>query len=139
MAKTTISVSNTGRPAPRWFRKFKKIWINTETAAIAILLAQGHGDGSLIILIIKLGTSWILENLETLLANGQDYVDTPQSSAYEEWDYVAYPSKSEFPSPGAQGVVYLDQSTDTDWVWSAEKNLYVRLDGDRPTKPPRIP
>lgn len=68
-----FSSGNSGRPAPRWFRKFKKIWTNTETAAVVLLLAFGYGSESFLILCIKTGTSWLLENLETLLANGEEY------------------------------------------------------------------
>ena len=64
-----LSVNNSGKQAPRWFRKFKKIFINTENTAIAILMLMGHEAESFLILVIKLITSWILENLETILAN----------------------------------------------------------------------
>lgn len=74
MAEISISPGNSNKPAPKWFRKFKKIWVNTETAAIVMLLAMGYTSESLLILGIKTGTSWLLENLETILANGDDYV-----------------------------------------------------------------
>jgi hypothetical protein len=35
---TTISTTNSGKQAPRWFRKFKKIWVNTENAALVLLV-----------------------------------------------------------------------------------------------------
>jgi hypothetical protein len=77
MAKM-LNVENSGRPAPRWFRKFKKIWTNTETAAIVILLACGFKSESFLILCVKTSTNWLLENLETLLANGEDYAPAKQ-------------------------------------------------------------
>jgi hypothetical protein len=73
MGNTSMDIKNSGKPAPRWFRKFKKIWINTETAAIIILMAMGYAGEGLLILGLKTGTSWLLENLETILANGDDY------------------------------------------------------------------
>jgi hypothetical protein len=71
----TISPSNIHKPAPKWFRRFKRIWINTENAAIVLLLAIGYAESSLLILGIKTGTSWLLENLSILLANGEEYVN----------------------------------------------------------------
>lgn len=69
-----LSVNNSGKQAPRWFRKFKKIFINTENTAIAILMLMGHEAESFLILVIKLITSWILENLETILANDAESI-----------------------------------------------------------------
>lgn len=77
-----ISMGNSGRPSPRWFRKFKKVWTNTETAAIVLLLSVGYANESFLILCIKTATNWLLENLETILANGEEYTsgkDEPDS------------------------------------------------------------
>lgn len=71
--KTSISISNGIKPPPRWFRKFKKIFENTENAAIILLMATGHTQDSFLILCIKTGTSVLLSNMETLLANGEEY------------------------------------------------------------------
>lgn len=68
MAKTTLNIENSGKAAPRWFRKFKKVWTNTETAAIVILLAMGYASESFLMLCIRTASSWLLENLETILA-----------------------------------------------------------------------
>ena len=73
MADVTVSVQNASKPAPRWFRKFKKIYENTENAVIVLLLATGHAQESFLILCIKTGSSVLLSNMETLLANGEDY------------------------------------------------------------------
>jgi hypothetical protein len=67
--QTTFSTDNSGKQAPRWFRKFKKIFTNLETAAIVLLLANGYEADSLLMLYIKTGTSVLLENLETVLAD----------------------------------------------------------------------
>lgn len=66
--------NNAKKPAPKWFRKFKKIWSNTENTVIAILLIMGYTAEAPLLLIIKLSSSYILNNLDTLLANGDDYV-----------------------------------------------------------------
>jgi hypothetical protein len=65
---TTLSVDNSGKQAPRWFRIFKKIYINTENTAIAYLLLKGYTEASILILAVKMGSSWLLENLETVMA-----------------------------------------------------------------------
>jgi hypothetical protein len=64
----TISLQNSGKIAPLWFRKIKKIWANTETLIIALLLIYGHGEGSLWMLLVKMGSHVLLENIETVLA-----------------------------------------------------------------------
>lgn len=79
MATTTLSTDNSGKPAPRWFRKFRKIFTNTENAVIIILLAKGFAADSFLMLCIKTGTSALLENLSTLLANGEEYVKTEEA------------------------------------------------------------
>ena len=76
---TKIGKSQIGKPAPLWFRKFKKILTNTETAVIVILLAMGYANESLLMLLIKTGSSWLIENLETILGDGQYYVPSDQT------------------------------------------------------------
>jgi hypothetical protein len=63
-----MNVSNSGRQAPKWYRKFKKIFTNTENTAIVVLMMMGYGADSMTILLLKVGTSYVLENLDTLLA-----------------------------------------------------------------------
>jgi hypothetical protein len=69
---STLSIDNSGKQAPKWFRKFKKVFTNTETAAIIILLAMGYASESFLMLCIKTGSAWLLENLETVLADQAD-------------------------------------------------------------------
>jgi hypothetical protein len=71
-------MSNSRKPAPRWFRKFKKIFTNTENAVLTLLVIKFPAD-SPIFLIIKIGSSWLLETMETVLANGEEYT-TPVES-----------------------------------------------------------
>lgn len=68
-----LSSANWNRPAPRWYRKFKKIFSNCENFILAILMIKGHAADAPLLLIIKLSTSFILNNLDTLLANGEEY------------------------------------------------------------------
>jgi hypothetical protein len=64
---------NSNKPAPRWYRKFKKVFSNTENFVIGILLVMGYGAESTLLLIIKLSTSFLLNNLDTIIANGEEY------------------------------------------------------------------
>ena len=59
MANTTISANNSNRPAPKWFRKFKKIFSNTENLVLAVLMIKGRASDSPLLLIIKLSTSFV--------------------------------------------------------------------------------
>lgn len=61
------------KPAPRWYRITKKIWSNTENLVLAILLIYGHGEGSFQLIIFKISSSFLKENLDTLLSNGEEY------------------------------------------------------------------
>lgn len=67
----------------------------------------------------------------------------PKASVYggseeDDRDYVQYPTKASFPVPGAANTVYLDQSTNTDYVWDASTSGYI-VTRDRPRQPPRFP
>ena len=79
MANVSFNPANASKPAPKWFRKFKKIYTNTENAAVVILLSMGHTESSFLLVCIKTGSSLLLENMETLLANGDDYVSNQQN------------------------------------------------------------
>lgn len=63
---------------------------------------------------------------------------TFDSAATDDRDYIQYPTKANFPNPGATNTVYLDLSTDTVWYWDVKTGTY-KVEGDRPTKPPRLP
>jgi hypothetical protein len=78
---TKFGTNQIGRPAPLWFRKFKKVFVNTENAVLGLLLIK-HSDTWPGITIIKIASSCILENLETVLGNGQRYV--PSDTTIEE-------------------------------------------------------
>lgn len=59
---------------------------------------------------------------------------------YNDWDYIVYPSKAEFPIPGAPLTVYLDFAANIDWIWDSSISSYQQIDpSQRPNKPPRVP
>jgi len=57
------------KPAPKWYRITKKVWSNTENLVIGILLITGHTDSSISLLIFKLVSSFIKDNLDTILVS----------------------------------------------------------------------
>mgnify|MGYP003456840898 CR=1 FL=1 len=76
MGKTTIKISNAGKPAPRWFRKFKKVTGILTVVANAMIASWPSADEMLkmkIQLWCTIGIGGILEALEVLLANGEEY------------------------------------------------------------------
>lgn len=68
-----IGKSSINKPAPRWFRITKKLINNITNFTIGILLITGHGEGSLVMLIIKLSQSFVMETLDTFMSNGEVY------------------------------------------------------------------
>jgi hypothetical protein len=76
MANTTIDLNNSNKPAPRWFRKLKKALTLLSDTAIVMLLAQGYTENSLTMLWLRVGLSGILQTLEIVLANGEEYSKT---------------------------------------------------------------
>lgn len=76
-----LSTSNSGRPAPRWFRITKKIWSNTENLVIGVLLVTGHTDNSLSLLIFKLASSFVKDTLESVMSNGEEYAPAGATQA----------------------------------------------------------
>lgn len=82
MAELTLSRRNANKPAPKWFRKLKKA-IYILTAAANVMVAQWPtGDEALktrLQLWCTIGIAALLEALETLLANGEDYAPSKQS------------------------------------------------------------
>jgi hypothetical protein len=68
-----IGIKSVHRPAPRWFRIFKKVLNNIINFGIAILLILGYANESTLMLIIKLSQSFIMEQLDTFMSNGEVY------------------------------------------------------------------
>jgi len=72
-------------PAPKWYRITKKVWSNTENLVIGILLITGHTDSSIALLVFKLISSFIKDNLDTILVSDtEEYAqkaDVPMNSS----------------------------------------------------------
>lgn len=81
MPNTTVSVNNVNKPAPKWFRRLKKALGILTVAANVMISSWGFQD---VVLTTKLqlwctvGIGAILEALEALLANGDDYVSNAE-------------------------------------------------------------
>jgi len=73
---TTLSTENSNKPAPKWFRKLKKALTLLSDTAIVMLLAMGFAENSLLMLCLRVGLSGVLQSLEVLLANGEEYTKT---------------------------------------------------------------
>lgn len=76
MAEITASLDNANKPAPKWFRKLKRALTMLSDTAIVMLLAMGYTENSLIMLWLRVGLSGILNTLEVVLANGEEYTKT---------------------------------------------------------------
>lgn len=74
MAEISLSVKNVNKPAPKWFRKLKSASGYLVDGAIVMMLALGHQDNSFIMLLLRVGYSRVMSALESILANGDDYV-----------------------------------------------------------------
>jgi len=61
------------KPAPRWFRLTKKISALTMNTVMLCLLAMGYSGESMVMLLIKIGESYLMNLLDTILSNGEVY------------------------------------------------------------------
>jgi SOS-response transcriptional repressor LexA len=76
MGQTTISTKNRTRPAPKWFRKTKKAIYILTVAANSMVASWGLTDQLLVTRIqlwCTVGIVAIMEALEAILANGEEY------------------------------------------------------------------
>lgn len=79
MANTTVKLSNHAKPAPKWFRKSKKAVLILTVAANSMIASWGLTDQLLttrLQLWCTIGIVALLEALEIVLANGEDYAKT---------------------------------------------------------------
>ena len=79
MPETTVKISNITKPAPKWFRKLKKAIGILTLAANVMIQSWGLPDPLLVAKIqlwCTIGIGAILEALEALLANGEEYTKT---------------------------------------------------------------
>jgi hypothetical protein len=83
MSNTSVGLKNLSRPAPRWFRKFKKA-AGILTLAANVMVAQWPtGNEELkarIQLWCTIGIGAILEALEAILANGEYYSEVKSAN-----------------------------------------------------------
>jgi hypothetical protein len=76
----TVSIKNATKPAPKWFRKTKKAVGVLTLAANVMVQSWGLPDPLLVAKIqlwCTIGIGAILEALEIILANGEEYT-TPE-------------------------------------------------------------
>lgn len=77
-----VSISNFNKPAPRWFRKTKKATIILVVAANTMIASWGFPDPLLVTrlqLWCTMGIAAILEAIETLLSNGEEYTKADEN------------------------------------------------------------
>jgi len=70
------------KPAPKWYRITKKVWSNAENLFIGVWLATGHLQDSPTLLVFKLISSFVKDNLDSILVSEtEEYApkSTPQN------------------------------------------------------------
>jgi hypothetical protein len=90
---TTISRKNNNKPAPKWFRKLKKAIGVLTIAANVMVQSWGLSDALLVAHIqlwCTLGIGAILEALEIVLANGEEYInyDNDYKKFYDKTNFL---------------------------------------------------
>lgn len=80
MGQITASINNANKPAPKWFRKTKRALTMLSDSAIVMLLARGYTENSVVMLWIRVGLSGVLNTLEVVLANGEEYAPSNQQN-----------------------------------------------------------
>lgn len=73
---TTLKKANINRPAPRWFRITKKIVYGIFATALFSSFLQRFGISDADVNLISGFLIAIIETLNSILANGEDYVVT---------------------------------------------------------------
>lgn len=73
-----MSISNSGKRSPRWFRILKKVLANTENTILAVLLIMGYTAEAPAFLIYKIASSYIMNNLDTILAEPIEVDEVPE-------------------------------------------------------------
>jgi hypothetical protein len=81
----TVSINNHSKPAPKWYRKTKKAVYILTVAANSMVASWGLTDQLLVTRIqlwCTVGIVAIMEALEAVLANGEEYapVETPEQT-----------------------------------------------------------
>lgn len=77
---TTFSSSNSGKPAPKWWRKLENgLLMVLIPATVAILMGWGFKDEAHVnklILMINTGFVAVIKFVGMMLANGEEYIQT---------------------------------------------------------------
>jgi hypothetical protein len=80
----SFSFKNASRPAPKWFRKTKRAVMILLVAANAMIASWGL-ENQLLVTRLQLwcttGAIAILEALELILANGEEYIETEENDS----------------------------------------------------------
>lgn len=78
-----LSINNIHKPAPRWFRRTKKATAILVVAANAMVASWGLENSVLVTRIqlwCTIGIMAIMEALEALLSNGEQYIEPDDKS-----------------------------------------------------------
>jgi len=65
------ALKNINNPAPKWFRKLKRIVSLLSNTAVVILLSLGYAENSLLILIARVGVSGLMDIIDILVTDGE--------------------------------------------------------------------
>ena len=57
------------QPSPKWYRITKRVWALTENTVILLLLATGHTEDSLAMIIYKISSSYLKEVLDAIMVS----------------------------------------------------------------------
>lgn len=65
-------MNSLSQPSPKWYRITKKVWALTENTVILLLLATGHTDSSLTMIIYKISSSYLKEVLDAVMVSDKE-------------------------------------------------------------------
>lgn len=86
-------IFSTKTPSPNWFKKLKTAVSLTTNTAILILLAMGHAEESLLMLLVKVGSSYLMQMLDLLLGESvAEPIIIQQQSATQTADDTIFPT-----------------------------------------------
>lgn len=98
--KITVSTKNLFKPAPSGFKKIKTAVSLTVNTAILVLLGIGYTEESLVMLLVKVGSSYLMQMLDLFL--GENSVEQPiiiQQATTDNSDDTIFPTKEEPKGP----------------------------------------
>ena len=68
-------------PAPKWFRTFNRVYENSETFIITLLMVSGKSADAPLLLYIKLISTFVRTNLALILTGGEEYAPAGATEA----------------------------------------------------------